>query len=69
MAKGDWMRKFFGKGKWQWRCATKEEKEPSLLSFKGDREGAVSQMSPMMRRFKTPVTPPTAHDLHATLSR
>jgi hypothetical protein len=42
---------------------------PSLLSFKGGREGAASQISPLMRRFKTPVTPCTAHDLHAASSR
>jgi hypothetical protein len=30
----------------------KEEKEPSLLSFKGGREGAISEMSPLMRRFE-----------------
>jgi hypothetical protein len=47
----------------------KEEKEPSLLSFKGGREGTVYQTSPLMRRFKMPVTPCTAHDLHAASSR
>jgi hypothetical protein len=30
----------------------KEEKEPSLLSFKGGREGTVSETSPLMRRFE-----------------
>jgi hypothetical protein len=47
----------------------KEEKEPPLLSFKGGREGAVSQTSPLMRLFETPVTPFTVHDLHAASSR
>jgi hypothetical protein len=42
---------------------------PSLLSFKGGREGAVSQMSPLMRRFEMPVTPCMVHDLHTALSR
>jgi hypothetical protein len=46
----------------------KERKEPSPLSFKGGREGAVSQTLPLMRRFKTPVTLCTAHDLHAASS-
>jgi hypothetical protein len=46
------MRKFFGKGERRWRCAMKEEKEPSLLSFKGGREGAVSKTSPLMRWFE-----------------
>jgi hypothetical protein len=30
----------------------KEEKEPSLLSFKGGREGTVSKTLPLMRQFK-----------------
>jgi hypothetical protein len=30
----------------------KEEKEPSLLSFKGGKEGVVSKTSPLMRRFE-----------------
>jgi hypothetical protein len=30
----------------------KEEKEPSLLSFKGGREGAVSKTSPLMQQFE-----------------
>jgi hypothetical protein len=30
----------------------KEENQPSLLSFKGGREGTVSETSPLMRRFK-----------------
>jgi hypothetical protein len=30
----------------------KEEKEPSLLSFRGGREGAVSETSPLMRWFE-----------------
>jgi hypothetical protein len=30
----------------------KEGKEPSLPSFKGGREGAVSETSPLMRRFE-----------------
>jgi hypothetical protein len=46
------MRKFFGKGERRRRCVVKEEKEPPLLSFKGGKEGAVSKMSPLMRRFK-----------------
>jgi hypothetical protein len=29
-----------------------EEEEPSLPIFKGGREGAVSEMSPLMRRFE-----------------
>jgi hypothetical protein len=61
------MRKFFGKGSGSGDM--KEEKEPSLLSFKVGREGTVSKMSPLMRRFKTPITPCTAHDLHAASSR
>jgi hypothetical protein len=56
------------KGGQRRQCAVKEKKEPSLLSFKGGREGVVSQTSPLMRRFKTPVTLYTAHDLHAALS-
>jgi hypothetical protein len=47
----------------------KEEGEPSLLSFKGGREGAVSQTSPLTRWFETPVTLCTAHNLHAASSR
>jgi hypothetical protein len=47
----------------------KGEKEPSLLSFKGGREGTVFQTSPLMRRFETPVTPCMAHDIHAASSR
>jgi hypothetical protein len=46
------MRKFFGNGERRRRCAVKEEKEPSLLSFKGGREGTVSETSPLMRRFE-----------------
>jgi hypothetical protein len=42
---------------------------PSLLSFKGGREGVVSKTSPLMRRFETPVTLCTAHDLHTASSR
>jgi hypothetical protein len=34
------------------RCAVREGKEPSLPSFKGGREGAVSKTSPLMRRFE-----------------
>jgi hypothetical protein len=59
--------KLFERG-WRRRCAMKEKKEPSLLSFKGGREGAVSQTSPLMRWFETPITLCMAHDLHATLS-
>jgi hypothetical protein len=40
------------KGRRRWRCAVKEEKEPSLLSFKAGREGMVSEMSPLMRWFE-----------------
>jgi hypothetical protein len=68
IARVDWMHKIFGRGRWR-RCAVREKKEPSLLSFKGGREGAVSQMSPLMRWFETPVTLCTAHDLHAASSR
>jgi hypothetical protein len=64
----NWMCKLFERGRRR-RCAVKEKKEPSLLSFKGGREGAVSQTSPLMRRFETPVTLCTMHDLHAALSR
>jgi hypothetical protein len=64
----DWMCKLFGRGQRQ-RCAVKKKKEPSLLSFKGGREGAVSQTPPLMRQFETPVTLCTAHDLHAASSR
>jgi hypothetical protein len=46
------MLKFFRKGEWRQRCAVKEEKESSLLSFKGGREGAVSKMLPLMRWFE-----------------
>jgi hypothetical protein len=46
------MRKFFRKGERWRRCAVKEEKEPSLLSFKGGRKGAVSKTSPLMRWFE-----------------
>jgi hypothetical protein len=42
---------------------------PSLLSFKGGREGAVSKASSLTRRFETAVTLCVAHDLHAALSR
>jgi hypothetical protein len=42
---------------------------PSLVSFKGGREGAVSKVLPLMRQFETPVTLCTAHDLHAASSR
>jgi hypothetical protein len=62
------MCKLFERGR-RWRCAMKEKKEPSLLSFKGGREGAVSQMSPLMRWFKMAGTLCTAHDLHAASSR
>jgi hypothetical protein len=62
----DWMCKLFGRGA---VAAVNGEKEPSLLSFKGGREGAVFQTSPLMRRFETPVTPCTAHNLHAISSR
>jgi hypothetical protein len=65
----DWVCKLFGRGGRQRRCAMKEKKEPFLLSFKGGRVGAVSQASPLMRQFKTPVTLCTVHDLHATSSR
>jgi hypothetical protein len=40
------------KGRRWRRCAVKEEKDPSLLSFKGGTEGAVSETSPLMRRFE-----------------
>jgi hypothetical protein len=30
----------------------KEEKEPSLLSFKGGREGTISKTLPLMQRFE-----------------
>jgi hypothetical protein len=40
------------KGRRRRRCAVKEGKEPSLPSFKGGREGAVSETSPLMRQFK-----------------
>jgi hypothetical protein len=63
----DWVCKLFERGRRR-RCAVKEKKEPSLLSFKGGREGAVSQTSPLMRRYEMPVMLCTAHDLHAALS-
>jgi hypothetical protein len=56
------------KGRRRWRCAVKEEKEPFLLSFKGGREGAVSEMSPLMRRFEN-ARYSTTHDLHAASLR
>jgi hypothetical protein len=40
------------KGERRRQCAVKEEKEPSLLSFKGGREGKVSETSPLMRWFE-----------------
>jgi hypothetical protein len=40
------------KGRRRRRWSVKEEKEPSLLSFKGGREGTVFEMSPLMRRFE-----------------
>jgi hypothetical protein len=61
------MCKLSGKGR-QWRCAVKEKREPSLLSFKGSREGMVSKMSPLTRWFEMPVTLCTLHDLHAASS-
>jgi hypothetical protein len=39
-------------GRWWRRCAMEEGIEPSLPSFKGGREGAVSEASPLMRRFE-----------------
>jgi hypothetical protein len=39
-------------GRWRRRCAMEEGEEPSLPSLKGGREGAVSEMLPLMRRFE-----------------
>jgi hypothetical protein len=67
-ARADWMHKLFGKGRRR-RCVVKEKRDPSLLRFKEGREGAVSQTSPLMRWFETPVTLCMAHDLHVVSSR
>jgi hypothetical protein len=37
------------------RCAVKDEKEPSLPSFEGGREGTVSKTLPLMRWFECPL--------------
>jgi hypothetical protein len=40
------------KGRRQRRCTVEVGEEPSLPSFKAGRKGVVSEMSPLMRRFK-----------------
>jgi hypothetical protein len=40
------------KGRWRRRCAVEGGKKPSLPSFKGGREDAVFEASPLMRRFE-----------------
>jgi hypothetical protein len=62
-AKRIWIRKIFGKRKRRRRCAVKEKEEPSLLSFKRGGEGAVSETSPLMRRFKKRPLPHPQHTI------